>query len=119
MLSARVKTKFRVRLKAKTKLKIFLSILAISSLITFVGLSLFDSEGTNIKYDKFFESKINRVLGSGGQFYYGAVRFQGRTYRVQSIKLLRLDQKVCVGRVESVLISEFNLYKVVDGAMCR
>ena len=119
MVFARLKTKFRVRLKTKTKLKIFFSLLTISSLITFVGLSLFDSVGNNIEYDKFFESKVNRVLRSGGQFYYGAVRYNGRTYKVQSNVPLRLDQKVCVGRVESVLISEFKLYKVVDYAMCK
>lgn len=107
-------TKFRVRLKTKAKLQIIGRILVLAIPIALIGLYVFDFKFAQTEYKGFFKAEINRVLATGGQMSYHSVSYKGRTYKVASIKRLRLNQKVCIGIVEHVVPFKINTYFVVD-----
>jgi hypothetical protein len=113
-------TKFRVRLKTKTKTKLQIigSLFSIAVSITFIGLYLFDMKFAQTEYKSFFETEINRVLGTSGQMFYGGVTYKGRSHRVRSITRLRLNQNVCIGEVEHIIPFKINSYIVVDDDRC-
>jgi hypothetical protein len=111
-------TKFRVRLKTKVKLQMLGFIFAVAVSITFIGLYVFDMKFAQTEYKGFFETEINRVLGTVGQMFYGGVTYKGRSHRVRSIKRLRLNQTVCIGIVEHIIPFKLNSYIVVDDNKC-
>ena len=93
--------------------------LIISAAIVTIGLNLFKSKSRQIEYQGFFNAKIIRVLGTSGQMSYGAVIYKERQHRVRSTMLLRLNQKVCIGIIESSRFIRLRGYIVVDDAKCR
>lgn len=111
-------TKFKVRLKTNTKFQIFFSLLAISVSVTLVGLFVFDKQFEQTVYKGFFKAEIIKVLGTSGQMSYGAIKYKGRTHRIRSAMLLKLNQKVCVGIVEPSILIRFPGYMVVDDVNC-
>jgi hypothetical protein len=118
VLAVHMGTKFRVRLKTRVKLQIIGSLFAIAASITFIGLYVFDMKFAETEYKYFFETDINRVLGTDGQMFYGGVTYKGRSHRVRSITRLRLNQNVCIGVVEHILPFKINSYIVVDDDKC-
>lgn len=117
-LAAHMGTKFRVRLKTKVKFQIIGSLFAVAVSITFIGLYVFDLKFAQTNYKYFFETEINRVLGTGGQMYYGGVTHNGRSHKVKSTTRLHLNQNVCIGVVEHILPFKLNSYIVVDDDKC-
>lgn len=96
-----------------------ISVVAIAASITFIGLYVFDAKFAQTEYKGFFKTEINSVLGTRGQISHGVVKYNGRSHRVRSTTLLRLNQKVCVAIVEHFLPFKLNTYFVVDDDNCR
>lgn len=113
-----MQTKFRVKLKTKTKLHIFLGLLFISCTITAIGMYFFKLPVQERVFGSFFQTEITKVGHYQRPLYLALSKRQGKTVRIRSYRRLKVGENVCVGVLKKEESGEQVGYYVVDDKDC-
>jgi len=129
-------TKFTVRVKTKTKLKIFSVLFIVSILIVATAFQFFDQSVPSVKYDSFFAGEVvnpytvdsvstTTEIAGNTRFprtpkypYEIRIKANDEVYVVGSFKQSFVGDKVCIGRLVDSRSKVTVNYVKVDNKNC-
>ncbi len=131
IVSCKMVTRYRVRLKTHVKVKIVATVASIALIVTLLGLYIFDSDVDEATFDYYFTAVViepptfeapKRGSSPGNRWisypYFAVVKAGEEIYSVGSFKYLAEGSVVCIGALVKRNKSEILNYVNVESANC-